>query len=329
MNEAWNKQIGYNQAMRWKIGFFIACIGLLVSGCTQADTSVPTTTGATPTGRLTPYRTVTPGAVTATATAVMVIPVTPAPTATPFMHTITNDDTMLGIAFKYGISLEELQAANPGVDPHFLSVGKQLVIPIGGEIPETLPTPTAVPVSLDEAQCYKTGEGGAWCFVVVQNELEQDVENISAWVGIFSAQGKNTASKVVFTPLNLLKAGEKMPLMVYFEPPVPNTFNARAELLSAILIAEDDERYLEAEMGEIKVDISTDGSQATVSGTITLPEGAASTSQVWVLAVAYDAEGNVIGARKWESDQVLEFTFAVYSLAGMIDSVDVVSEVRP
>jgi LysM repeat protein len=44
---------------------------------------------------------------------------------------VKQGDTMLGIAFRFGISLDELQAANPKVNPRILSVGAVLVIPMG------------------------------------------------------------------------------------------------------------------------------------------------------------------------------------------------------
>ena len=57
---------------------------------------------------------------------------------------------MLGIAIHFGIKLEDLQAANPTVDPHFMGKGLQLVIPINEEIPAVVPTPTPVPVRMGQ-----------------------------------------------------------------------------------------------------------------------------------------------------------------------------------
>lgn len=55
-----------------------------------------------------------------------------APDATPGkqgVYTIKSGDTLGKIAAAYKISLSELQAANPGVDPRRLRIGQQLVIP--------------------------------------------------------------------------------------------------------------------------------------------------------------------------------------------------------
>src|SRR4030042_2998743 len=142
-----------------RIFYLLTALGFLLTSCTQATLQVTPT--QVPTGVITPYHTITPSLVSPTATQISFIPVTPAPTPTPFMHTVKKDETMLGIAFQYGISLEDLKTANPGVDPRFLSVGMQLVIPISGEIPETMPTTTPVPMEWQQPLCYRTRDGGA------------------------------------------------------------------------------------------------------------------------------------------------------------------------
>jgi hypothetical protein len=236
---------------------------------------------------------------------------------------------MIGIAFQYGISLEELQAANPGVDPHFMGVGLQLIIPIGGEIPEVLPSPTPVPAEWSQPTCYSTGDGGAWCLMLVRNTTQVGLENLSAWIGLFTAQGENITGQVANAPLNLLRPGEAMPLMTYFAPTLPQGLEARGEPLTALAVAADDIRYLDLPVQADQVVISEDGGQATVIGEVSIPEGMPAPSQLWVLAVAYDATGEVVGARKWESRGETSFEITVFSLGGSIARVEVLIEARP
>jgi LysM repeat protein len=305
----------------------IAMLGFLISSCSQ-PTFQPTST-IKPTGVLTPYHTLTPSPAISVTRAIVTIAVTPAPTPTPFTHTVIKDETMLGIAFQYGISLGDLQAANPGVDPHFLSVGTQLIIPINGEIPETMPTLTPVPVEWQGPECYRTGDGGAWCILSVKNQLETDVENISAWIGLFTAQGTNITSQVAYSAINLLRAGDTIPLMSYFSAPLPEGFEVQGEMLSGLAVASDDTRYLDLETDVTSLDISSDGIQAEVSGKVILAGDTLQPSQLWALIVAYDANGNVVGARKWESTGEIQFKLTVFSLAGKIDHVEVLTEARP
>jgi hypothetical protein len=129
--------------------------------------------------------------------------------------------------------------------------------------------------------------------------------------------------------LNILRPGSTMPLTVYFVPPLPEDFQAHSEIVSALPIKTDDPRYLNPEVKVDSVKISDNGGTATISGTVVLPDGALSISQFWVLGVAYDVEGNIIGSRKWKSAGETEFEFNVYSLGGVIDHVETLVEARP
>jgi LysM repeat protein len=242
---------------------------------------------------------------------------------------VTNEDTMLGLAFRYGVKLEDLKAANPGVDPNAMSVGMQLVIPIGGEIPEVLPTPTAMPVEAKQPRCYQAGDGGAWCVLALRNETETSLENLSAWIGLYTPQGENIASQVMYAPMNILQPGRTIPLMAYFAPPFPDEYEARSEVISALAVPPDDTRYLDLEVKTGKVEINPDGRQAVISGDVMLTSDVPTPSQVWVLAVAYDANGDIVGARKWKSAGETHFEITVYSLGGIIDHVEVLTEARP
>ena len=302
-------------------------LGFAVCSCVQA--TVLPTTAIQPTGYLTPYHTGTPPVASPTTSYNLVIPTTPAPTATPFIHTVKKDETMLGIAFQYGVSLDDLKAANPSVDPRMMSVGLQLVIPLAGEIPETMPTATPLAVTWDQPVCYITGEEGAWCILTIINNLDSSVENLSVHIGMYTSDGEIFSSQVAYAPLNLLQPGDTMPLFSYFPSPLPENFRAHAELISGIPVAENDERYLDHEVNINEVEISSDGKQAMVRGEVVLPNDTSTPSQLWVLIVAYDGNGDIVGARKWESSGDTRFEMNIFSLSGMIDHIDAISEARP
>ncbi len=317
----------YNEAMKWKITGYLLLISWMLVACSQPDIQNTRTTQAT--GMLTPYHSVTPSPITATQTVEVMIPATPAPTATPFLHTVTTDDTLLGIAFHYGVKLEDLEAANPGVDPHFLSVGMKLVIPISGEIPAVVPTTTPMPVTAQASQCFRSGDGGAWCITGYRNDNDVSVENISAWFGLYSQGGILLTSQVADAPLNLLLPGKTMPVMAYFPPPLAEEFTVHAELLSALPVVVDDQRYLKLETKNSLQQISADGKSATLRGEAILPPGTSQPKLLWVLGIAYDREQRIVAVRRWESTGEMEFELTLYSLGGMIDHTDVLIEARP
>ncbi len=310
-----------------KIAFLMVVASLFLASCQSATLRASFT--ALPTGKLTPYQSPTATIERPTATIEVTIPVTPSPTPTPFLHTITNDDTMLGLAFRYGVSLEALKAANPKVNPNAMMVGAQLVIPISTEIPQEVPIATAVPVQATPPHCATTGDGGAWCIVGLRNDQPSSLENLSAWIGLYDSLGENISSQVAYAPLDILRPGSTMPLMAYFAAPLPAQFSARAEVLTAESLAAEDTRYLDAEVKSGPPVISPDGSQAEVSGEVIISSSTATPSQVWVLAVAYAANGDIVGARKWKSAGETHFEVTVYSLGEAIDHVEMLTEVTP
>lgn len=52
----------------------------------------------------------------------------PIPTATPFKHTVVSGDTLLGIALKYGVTVQAIQEAN-GLTGTLIHSGDELIIP--------------------------------------------------------------------------------------------------------------------------------------------------------------------------------------------------------
>ncbi|HUN22839.1 MAG TPA: LysM domain-containing protein [Anaerolineales bacterium] len=66
------------------------------------------------------------------------------PTATPLVHIVQSGETIVGIAVKYGLTVELLLAYNPQVNPKFLSLGTPLIIP-APDAALPLPTNTSTP----------------------------------------------------------------------------------------------------------------------------------------------------------------------------------------
>jgi LysM repeat protein len=89
-------------------------------------------------------------------------------------YTVKANDTLSSIASLLGVSLEDLMAANPGVDSSSLSIGQVLVVPQGGEpqptpaaepteepddpTPTTEPEPVTTPSSLGQTYTVQSGD---------------------------------------------------------------------------------------------------------------------------------------------------------------------------
>ena len=261
----------------------------------------------------------------------------PLPTPTPIFYTVVENDTMLGIAERYSLSLDELLAANPEVDPRAMSVGTELFIPSGDEQqenPATLPTPTAAPAFLGEPDCYTTIDGSAWCFAAVENGGTAALENLSAILYLYDEEGNLLEDYSASAPLNILQSAERMPLVVFINEPPADWAIAQAQLVTALGVASEG-RYLETQLQEVVVDVSDDGLSAAVQGEVRLADREQTANVVWVLAVAYDADNNIVGVRRWEYIQafpgieVLPFEVQVFSLGAEIEEVEILVEARP
>ncbi|HJW90641.1 MAG TPA: LysM domain-containing protein [Anaerolineales bacterium] len=288
----------------------ILIVGLVACG---PDALTPTLT-ATRRVTLTPYLTVTPSRTLHSSPAIVRTSTPrPSPTATPITYKVVRGDTMLGIALRYGISLEDLLAANMGVDPQFLSVGAELVIPLGDSAPAVLATATPLPIRLEEPVCYITTDGGVYCFLLATNPLARPVENLLAHVRLIATDGDTIADGEAIPPLNLLQPHAALPLVIFFQPDLfaeyrtkggslkPEGFSVEATLLSALQLSTGDERYAKPKAPEVEVEIDPSGLQALIRGFVSLKQSSPPAGQVWVAVVAYDESGNVVGLRKWEA----------------------------
>ncbi|HSL45764.1 MAG TPA: LysM peptidoglycan-binding domain-containing protein [Anaerolineales bacterium] len=301
---------------------------LLLTSCTSqeiASTPLPST--------LVPFLTSTQSP--SQTPEILIVAETPLPTPTPFTYTVQQGDTISSIALQFGVSIDDLVAANPDIPPNAMSIGQVINIPSNPENPSGEPTPTPAPFTIEQVECYITADTGMWCFVLVRNDLPDFMENVSAQVTLVDAEGKTVASQTALLPLNILPPNTRMPLAVFFPPDVPVNAKPQVQVLTAIRLLPNDERYLPATIHNTLVQVNADGSSARVTGQVQLPENAQGASQVWVTGTAYDEAGRVVGMRRWESNAGLSpggslpFEFLVSSLSGDIERVEFAVEARP
>lgn len=326
------------QKMKWKFRLLILLAFLLaLAGCAAGDMSLPT---IVPLPTDTPVVALTPS-ITPLPTATLAPSPTPSPTLTPtpepVTYTVTENDDMFGVALRYGISLDALKAANPSVIPNMMGVGTMLIIPItptpasvgnGQGAPTQTPNPLS-PLKLAMAPiCYQDALGGAYCFAQLENTSDSPVENPSVRFTLSSSG--NSLEMDGILPFNVLPAQQTLPVVAYFSAPIPEGFEVRAQITDWLPVMPDDVRYLEAKITSEPPVIAEGANFAEVAGVVEIPQGQA--DYVWVLGVAYDLEGQVLGLRRWEAETPLStgssipFTFRLYAMHGEIAELEIFVE---
>ncbi|HUF39581.1 MAG TPA: LysM peptidoglycan-binding domain-containing protein [Anaerolineales bacterium] len=302
---------------------------LVVTGCVSPGPIEPTATGA-PGVTLTPYIAAVTSATRTPAPGRIASPTPlPTPTATPYRYTIVEGDTLLGIAFRFGLTLADLLAANPGVDPQFLSIGDELIIPLldNPAAAAAVPTPVGFVVPAGPVDCYPAADGSLWCFLQFENIGEQRVEGLSVQVTVYDAAGEAVGVRTALPPVNLLPPGLVIPLAAWFPGAGADYAAAAAFVLSALPVPPEDTRYLPV---SVEYTVEPDGPSAPVSGMVAGPDDRA-VSAFRIGIAAMDVEGRVVGLRVLElaGPGPSDFETVVYSLAGDIDQVLVYAEAYP
>jgi len=313
--------------------FFLATAAFLAACQPQLLFTTQLTNTA---GVITPYSTLTSTS-TVNLTILPTSTLAPSATPTPRIYTIKSGDNLSQIADSFGLKLSELMAANPTVDPYALQPGMTIVLPPaspsqnGTRVAAGI---TPVPVTIDQPDCYVTIDGSMWCFALVHNTNSFAVENLIAEIRLVDAHGLVQSNQTAITPLEVLAAGGAMPFVIQFPAPLPVFSKVEVVLQSSMPVVGADTRYIPAKIGSQQVSISADGRTAVISGNI-LIDGTKPASLVWVAAMAFDAEGNVVGVRRWAGSGAIQpqspagFQFNVYSMSGKITKVDVQVEARP
>lgn len=306
-------------------------MGSLLTACGPAGAT------ATPTpDRLRPY--FTQPSASPSATALVTATPAPLPTPTPFSYAIQSGDTLIGISNRFSVTVDDILLINPGLVAAALTPGQEIKIPSVPASPD-LPTPTPALVTLAEPDCYQTLDGGLQCFVLATNPFGEMLENLTAQMSLVDAGGKSLASQVAISPLNILPPGQSTALAAFFPAPLPEgSYEPKAQLATSIRLLASDVRYLPVRAQNVAAIVAWDGASAQVRGLVSPLPGADQAEipagEVWLGATAYDAQGKVVGVRRWESQASLPaggrlpFEMQVSSSGAPIARVEVVAEAR-
>jgi LysM repeat protein len=286
--------------MKTTLSFSLTMALVILTACGKVVTPQPTavtssvgtpTPAATSTPRPTATAPLTPPAATATAT------VTP----TPIVHVVQAGETLLSIAFDYGVSLQALQTINNIENPQFLQVGQRLIIPTGEESPGTtpgllLPTPTPLPFGVQGTAFYETPVGSLWCLGEIVNTTDSTLTNVQVHVMLFNAAGETVGEADAFAAADLIPPGERSPFGILFTNPPPDWANPQVTIVRGEGAGALADSYIPITVTSAESQPS--GLQFQVSGEVQNTSAEQATSDVRVIVTSYDAQGLVTGFRQ-------------------------------
>ncbi len=309
------------------IWLFNAIIVFLLNGCVPGVSPSPPIS----TSILIAYTTLTP--IPPSASPTLTVTKIPVPTPTSISYPIAHGDTLNAIAKRFGISLNVLLAANPGIAPQALTVGQVIIIPSGLSVADSTLISTPTPLDIGNILCLPSG-GGIACLIPLHNPYPDALENVKVHIVLLGEGDQTLVEQDAILPLNILPPGQILPAQAFFKG-VTSVHSSQAQLLSSIRLLPGDPRYLKNTLQNTLVSIAWDGLSANVNGQIMIAPGERSTSEIWLVTVAYDPAGQIVGYSRWEwtgslqPGNSLPFLTTVYSLGPPIDHVEVLAEARP
>jgi LysM repeat protein len=303
-------------------------IGIAMSFWVLAACTPITTATITPRkpGQLTPFSTLTPSLTIIPQQAVTQSEIA-TPTPAPQVYKVKKDELGSSIALRYGITLQELQSSNPGVDLNFLKENQELIIPPRQQTPvPDLSSPTPALLSVHNVTCYPASEGAGWCIGTIRNDLPDEVMYIS---GEFVLKGTNQTWQKSFTSLiNMLPPGKQIPVFALFDAPFPYPYQVTLLIHTAIGQAPSNLGE-KIEILDQKIIINPDGLVSKIEGNIKITNS--KSKQLAIIAAGY-SEGKPTGIRRQElfteksSEGILPFQIWLYSVGPPIDQVEIFVE---
>jgi len=257
-------------------------------------------------------------------------------TPTPVIYVVKKGDTLVGIAVKYGISVEALQAANNNVQPEFLSIGAVLVIPQSADSPtiniSLPPTPTPVPARLGPVACYPTATHGLYCFVAVSNPNTTPIQNIAALITLAGADGIPYKSSMVYSSVEVLQPNESAPLAILFPSVSTEIAAMRAQVLRAEPAVDEASHYLHLEIPTHSGNAHDSGWEVT--GQVRNPS-TRNAASVRLTLTLYDSSGAILNYRQevladgLAAEATRDFSISAASLGGEVDHYAISAEGEP
>ena len=223
---------------------------------------------------------------------------TPTPEPTPILHTLQGGDTLIGLAQKYGVSVQAIQEINGITDPRGLLIGQQIIIPTNPEarLSQGTPTPapTLPPMQLSDITFWQSG-ADLWALGQVTPLGEEALEGVLLQLDLLDETGAVLASAQTAPQQALLLPHEPAGFGFHFSP-APASF-ARYQVYVVQAQRAHDAFYHHALQVRHVLAQQVSDAVYSLSGEVVNDSGRAA-QDVTIAIVLYDAQGAVSAIRQ-------------------------------
>jgi LysM repeat protein len=213
-------------------------------------------------------------------------------------YAVRPGDTLLGIALDFGLNVNDLQVANPGVDPLALQVGQQLIVPPPGVAVAVASTP--IGLDLEPPTCYDMVTGSTLCLGKIANPYRQPIRQARVQVGLWDAEGGLVAEATTGIEQSGIPPGGVAPYSVILKS---RPYDSASALLSSAEIAPLPPDLIVLDLIEETVAIS--GRHYLVTATLRNRSNS-DTGPLRLVLTLFDQDGKVTGFRVVNTDQGLK-----------------------
>lgn len=235
--------------------------------------------------------------------------------------TVKKGDTFLAIALAHGVSVEQLAAANPSVDPNMILPNQELVIPPADPLAfsQYMDKSYRQYVQINSSACYPETDFSAVCLVEVTSLADAPIANLRFEFTLTDSSGNEVRSEAA-PFLAVLLPGERQ----LFSFSVAGTFSfpaAAAGAITALRLFPASDFSLRVPQSAYETTLSSSESGKTATIQIKLKDDASATMYI-VAANAYNNEGIPIGVRAAFLENSRELEMTLYALTGQIAQVE-------
>ena len=271
----------------------VTVVALSACGQVVDQTPTPLPTLALPT----PRATLTPRPTPTLAPPTVVSPREARPTPTPVIYTVQEGDTLIPIANKFGISVQDLIAANNNLDATRLQIGQTLVIPSGprpiAQPGQLLPSPTPAPYQIRGLNVYRTAAGSLECLGEVFNPGPNALTSVQLQITLLDKNNQALLQTAFYVALEVVQPAQASPFRVLFTDPPPTFEKFEVKALRGELV---DPKNRFTQMRITRRDGKQEGAGFKVTGEAQNTDTVAATRSR-IIVTTYDANRLVIGYR--------------------------------